>query len=53
MLNTRLAPIPSLNNTKTRKYQKLGRVHTNTTTAIGPMPVICHTVKPRARLRAS
>ena len=53
MLNIRLAPIPPLNYTKTRKHQKRGRVHTNTTTAIGPMPVMCYTGQPRARLRAS
>ena len=40
MLNIRLAPSPSLNCTKTRKHQKVGRVHINSTIAIGPMPVI-------------
>ena len=40
MLNIRLVPSPSLNYTKTRKHQKLGRVHTNATTDVGPMPVI-------------
>ena len=50
MLNTRLAPIPTLNYIRTRKHQKLGRVHTNT---IGYMLVICYTGQPRVRLKAS